>query len=97
MYSKILYHVSRKLLDCFTCDFYFLLKVVQILEIGKGISKRFHIKVYTVVNVSFSGCYLRFTKKDNLKICNRYFSDSLVVKTPCFHHMKCKFDPWSWY
>ena len=97
MYSKILYQVNRKLLDCFTCDFYFLLKVVQILEIGKGISKRFHIKVYTVVNVSFSGSYLRFNKKDNFKICNRNFSDILVFKTPCVHHRKCKFDPWSGY
>lgn len=97
MYSKILYQVNRKLLDCFTCGFYFLFKVVQILEIGKGISKRFHIEVYTVVNVSFSGCYLRFNKKDNLNICNRNFSDSLVAKTPCFYHRKCKFDPWSGY
>ena len=60
MYSKILYQITRKLLGYFTCDFYFLWRVVQILEINKGISERFHIKVYSIVNVSFSGCYLRF-------------------------------------
>lgn len=67
------YLITTKLLGYFICDFCFLMTVVEILEISKGISNRFHIKVYSIVDVSFSGCYLRFKKKkNNLKICSRY-------------------------
>lgn len=57
------YLTTTKSLGYFICDFCFPMTVVEILEISKGISNRFHIKVYSIVDVSFSGCYLRFKKQ----------------------------------
>lgn len=57
------YLVTTKSLGCFICDVCFPMTVVEILEISKGIANRFHIKVYSIVDVSFSGCYLRLNKK----------------------------------